>query len=76
MEQTHWAKEAIAIRKELTHKRLMIRNTVQVVALEVFLESKETNMLYILFSNRSGKHKRHENSPGSDFNTSDAAERL
>ena len=42
MQQTPRSKEgtAVAIKKEITHKRLNIRTTIQVVALEVYLIGK------------------------------------
>ena len=51
----------IAIRKEITHKTLNIRNAIQMVALPD-RKGKEDSMFYIFTPNRPGNSERYERS--------------
>ena len=72
MQQSHQDKEAIAIRKEVLHKRrLVIRTILQMEALDVYLAKKKENNMLNIFFNRLGEEGIYERSPESGPNASD-----
>ena len=67
----------IAIKKKITHKRLNIKTTIQVVALEVYLIGKrKRTVCYISTPNRPGDRGRYERTPGAAPSTYDPAGRF
>ena len=67
----------VAIKKEISHKRLNIRTTLQVVALEVYMteKRKKDNILNISTPHRPTDRETYEKSPGATPSTYDIAGR-
>ena len=64
-------------KKEIAHKRLNIRTTLQAVILEVYMiRKKKDNMLNISTPNRPSDRGRCERSPGTTPSTYDIAGRF